>query len=103
MDHGQKLELGASPAVLTQRLIIRVVVPGHGVGLRGESEHHHPTLARVAALKGHGVVIIGKERPLMALEDGEEAFLILSVGIGIVYREVGDDINGNVRLMGFPY
>ena len=103
MHHGQKLELGACTAVLTQRLVVRVVVPGYGVRLRRESEHHHTALARITPLKGHGVVIVGKERPFMALEYGEKALLVLSVGIGIVHREVGDDINRNVRHSGSPY
>ena len=87
-------------AGVTQRLIAGVVVPATAWPQR-ERKHHHPTLARVVALKGHGVVIAGEERSFMALEDGKEAFL--PVGIGIVYREVGNDINGNVRHMGSPY
>jgi hypothetical protein len=102
MDHGQKLKFSACAAVLTQRLIFGVVVPGHGVVFRRESEHHQAALTGVVALECHGVVIVGKERSLMALENREKPFLVLSVLIGIVHDEVGDDINGNVRHIESP-
>ena len=64
--------------------------------LGGEGKHHHPALARVATLKSHCVVVVSKESALVALKDGEEAFLIFTLSVGIVHGEVGNNINGNV-------
>jgi hypothetical protein len=91
--HSQRLKLCPSPAVLRQRLVFRVLVPGLGGGFRGELKYNHATGSRFCALQMLDVVIEGNKRAAMFFQKREKPFLIFQVFVLVVHDEVGYYIN----------